>query len=290
MSSAIRPPTTVLAGTSRGARSVRTEWVTPSTVLALVVLVIVLLWALAPALFAPYDPLASDTTDRLAPPSAEHWFGTDHLGRDVYSRVVFGAGSSLSTSALALAIGLVLGGLLGLAAGLAVGGPAFLLQHLIDVLLAFPGLLLAMALITALGAGSLQLGVAVGLALIGVVARVMRGEVLRIRKATFVDASIMAGSSRVDVAVRRILPNAASPAIALAVLEFGQAILIVAALSFLGFGTPPPSPEWGGIVSGGRDYLAQAWWICGLPGLVIAAVVISLNRLSLVLKRRQESR
>jgi peptide/nickel transport system permease protein len=170
--------------------------------------------------------------------------------------------------------------LLGLAAGFAPTAGRAVLTLIIDVLLAIPGLVLAMAIVTALGAGLLQLALAVGFALIGVIARVMRAEVLRTRQEAYVEASKVAGASPLDIALRRVMPNALGPVLVLAVLEFGQVILIVAALSFLGLGAPPPAPEWGTIVSEGRDYLVQAWWICALPGLVIAAVVIALNRIS----------
>lgn len=257
----------------------------PSTIVALIVIAIVAAWTLVPGLFTSYDPLASDLTAILAPPSAEHLFGTDNLGRDVFSRVVHGTRPSLATAALAIACAMVFGVLLGLAAGFAPTGGRAVLTLVIDVLLAIPGLVLAMAIVTALGSGLLQLALAVGFALIGVVARVMRAEVLRTRHETFVEASRVAGASSWDIALRRVMPNALGPVLVLAVLEFGQVILIVAALSFLGLGAPPPAPEWGTIVSEGRDYLVQAWWISALPGLVIACVVISLNRISRALGR-----
>jgi peptide/nickel transport system permease protein len=252
----------------------------PATVTAVVILLLVAMWALVPGLFTPYDPLASNLNDVLASPSAAHPFGTDNLGRDVFARVVFGTRASLATAGLALLCALVPGVVLGLAAGFAPIAGRAVLTLVIDVLLAIPGLVLAMAIITALGSGLLQLSLAVGFALIGVIARVMRAEVLRTRQETFVEASRVAGASPVDIALRRVMPNALGPVLVLAVLEFGQVILIVAALSFLGLGAPPPAPEWGTIVSEGRDYLVQAWWICALPGLVIAAVVIALNRIS----------
>jgi peptide/nickel transport system permease protein len=252
----------------------------PATVAAVALVAIVGLWALFPAVFTPLDPLATDITDVLAPPSAQHPFGTDNLGRDVFSRVVYGTRASLATAALAVVCAMTFGILLGLAAGFAPTAGRAVLTLIIDVLLAIPGLVLAMAIVTALGAGLLQLALAVGFALIGVIARVMRAEVLRTRQEAYVEASKVAGASPLDIALRRVMPNALGPVLVLAVLEFGQVILIVAALSFLGLGAPPPAPEWGTIVSEGRDYLVQAWWICALPGLVIAAVVIALNRIS----------
>jgi peptide/nickel transport system permease protein len=271
-------------------RSRRTALWRPTTLVAGAVILVVACWAALPGVFTPYDPLASDISDILAAPSLAHPFGTDDLGRDVFARVVYGARASLATAALALAVGLVFGTLLGLAAGFAGTAGRAGLTLLIDVLLATPGLVLAMAIITALGAGSLQLSLAVGFVLIGIMARVMRAEVLRARQETFVEASRVAGASPVDIALRRVLPNALGPVLVLAVLEFGQVILIVAALSFLGFGSPPPAPEWGTIVAEGRDFLVQAWWVCALPGLVIAAVVISLNRLSQALGQARVAR
>lgn len=262
----------------------------PATFAALAVVLVVGLWAIIPGVFTPFDPLATDISDILAPPGAEHPFGTDNLGRDVFSRVVYGTQASLATAALALVCAMTFGILLGLAAGFARTAGRAVLTLLIDVLLAIPGLVLAMAIVTALGAGLVQLALAVGFALIGVIARVMRAEVLRTRQETYVEASRVAGASAFDVGLRRVLPNALGPVLVLAVLEFGQVILIVAALSFLGLGAPPPAPEWGTIISEGRDYLVQAWWICALPGAVIAAVVISLNRLSRSLGRSGRTR
>ncbi|WP_426323344.1 ABC transporter permease [Microbacterium sp. E-13] len=275
--------------TTRPRRTARRA-VRPGTVIALAILAIVALWAVLPSVCAPYDPLASNTSEILVAPSFAHLFGTDDLGRDIFSRVVYGTRVSLLTAALALGVALVFGLLLGLAAGFARASGRAVLTLLIDVLLAIPGLVLAMAIITALGSGSLQLGLAVGVALVGLIARVMRSEVLRTRHETFIEASRVAGASPWDIAARRVLPNALGPVLVLAVLEYGQVILIVAALSFLGFGAPPPAPEWGTIVSQGRDFLVQAWWVSALPGLVIAAVVIALNRVSQALAGREVSR
>jgi peptide/nickel transport system permease protein len=160
------------------------------------------------------------------------------------------------------------------------------LMRLVDVILAIPMLALAMTIVTALGFGSVQLALGVGIGMIGSVARVMRSEVMRVRHSTFVDAERSMGASTWYIIVRHVFPSAAGPVLVLAVLDFVQAILAIAALSFLGFGAPPPTPEWGAIVAAGQPYLSTAWWICSLPGLTIAVIAVSVNRVARALQER----
>jgi peptide/nickel transport system permease protein len=256
----------------------------PTFLFATLVVLFILTCAVAPTLVTGYDPLQADVAISLEPPSLTHLFGTDELGRDVFSRMVWGARLTLVSTTIAVGIGLVVGGAIGLISGYGRGSVDNVLMRLVDVLLSIPSLLLAMALVTALGFGPIQLSVAVGVALIGSSARVMRSEVLRVSKETYVDAERSIGAPAWYIVGRHVLPNAAGPVLALAVIEFAQAILAIAALSFLGFGTPPPEPEWGSIVAPGQRFFASAWWLTILPGLMVAVVVVSVNRLGRALE------
>jgi peptide/nickel transport system permease protein len=159
-------------------------------------------------------------------------------------------------------------------------------MRLVDVLLAVPGLLLAMTVVTALGFGTINVAIAVGISSVAAFARVMRAEVLRVRSSTYVEAAFAGGDSWVWVLARHVLPNSWGPVAALVSLEFGTAVLAVSALSFLGYGVVPPDPEWGSLISDGRSYLATAWWMTTLPGLVVVAVVLSANRIGRGIDRR----
>lgn len=250
-------------------------------VLALSVLVVLLVigFALFPSVFAGGDPLTGVPADKFEAPSAQHWFGTDNIGRDVYTRVVHGAGLSLTATLLAVGIALIAGTVIGLLSG-AVGGIVdAVLMRVVDVLLSIPALLLSLALVTALGFGTVNVAIAVGVAMVASFARVTRSEVLRVRRATYVEAAFASGVRWPTVLVRHILRNSYAPVISLAAVEFGMAILAVSALSFLGFGAAPPTPEWGSLIAEGRNYLAVAWWMTTLPGLVIIAVVLSAHRI-----------
>lgn len=245
---------------------------------SIVVLGLAVGFALLPGVFASGDPLKGVPADKLQGPSAGHWFGTDNIGRDLYTRVVHGAGLSLTATLAAVAIALIVGSLIGLLAG-AVGGILdAALMRIVDVLLSIPALLLSLALVTALGFGTRNVAIAVGVSLIANFARVMRSEVLRVRRSLYVEAAYASGVRWYDVFRRHILRNSYGPVIALAAVEFGMAVLAVSALSFLGFGAVPPTPEWGSLISEGRNFLATAWWMTTLPGLVIVAVVLSAHR------------
>lgn len=252
----------------------------PGLLLSVAVIVVVLLWALVPAWFTTVDPLVGVPAEKFTPPGAEHWFGTDETGRDSYSRMVHGARLSLQATGIAVAIALTVGTTIGMIAGFIGGVVDDVLMRIVDVLLALPGLLLSLMIITALGFGTTKVAVAVGVAGIASFARLARGEVLRVRHAPFVEAAFASGVRWPGVLARHVLPNSAGPLVSLATLEFGTAILAVSALSFLGYGEPPPTPEWGVLVSEGRSFLASAWWLTTLPGLVIVAVVLSFNRIS----------
>ncbi|MDG4834249.1 ABC transporter permease [Solwaraspora sp. WMMD1047] len=253
---------------------------------AVVVVAVVSAWALFPETFAPGDPLDGVPGDRLQPPNATHWFGTDQLGRDLYTRMVHGASLSLRATLVAVGVALVLGGSVGLFAGFVGRWVDDAAMRLVDVLLAIPGLLLSLAVVTVLGFGTMNVAIAVGVATAANFARVMRAEVLRVNLAVFVEAARTSGVRWYGVLGRHVLPNAFGPVFVMATLELGNAILSVSALSFLGYGAAPPSPEWGSLIAQGRSYLASAPWLTTLPGLVVAALVLAVNRVARELDTR----
>jgi len=181
----------------------------------------------------------------------------------------------------------VIGSLIGLIAGFVRGWADDALMRVVDVLLAIPSLLLSLALITVLGFGTTNVAIAVGIASVAACARIMRSEVLRVRESTFVEAAHANGVRWSGVLLRHVLPNSIGPLIVLVALEFGTAILAISALSFLGYGAPPPTPEWGSLVATGRDFLREAWWLTTLPGLVVAATVLAANRISRALDQKR---
>jgi peptide/nickel transport system permease protein len=226
---------------------------------------------------APHDPIAVAPRDRLLPPSLKHLMGTDTFGRDVASRVVYGARLSLSLGVIAVGIAGTVGTLLGLVAGYYAGHLDRAAMFLTDVMLAFPGILLALTISTALGPGLLNAMLAVGIASVPQYARVVRGSVLSVKASTYVEAARAAGCRSSRIMLRHILPNIIAPIIVLASLGIGSAILVGSAISFLGLGSRPPTPEWGTMVSDGRGHLRTAWWISGFPGLAIMLTVLAMN-------------
>ncbi len=248
--------------------------------LAFAVVAVAVLWAVIPGVFAPGDPLTGVPADKLLPPNAAHWFGTDTLGRDLFGRVVHGAVHSLSGALIAVTVGLALGTVLGAIAG-AVGGVVDdVLMRIVDVLLAIPGLLLSLSVIILLGFGTVNAALAVGLGSVAAFARLMRAEVARVRLTEYVEAAFGSGATFLAVLRRHVLPNSLTPIVALAALQFGTAILAISTLGFLGYGAPPPTPEWGLLIAEGRNYVGTAWWLTALPGLIVVAVVLSANRIS----------
>jgi peptide/nickel transport system permease protein len=260
----------------------------PGGVLAVVWLVLIAVAAFVPTLLTSVDPLATNPKVKLQSPSWSHLFGTDQLGRDLFSRTVHGTGLTLRTALLAVVVGLIVGTLIGLVAGFVRGWIDDGLMRIVDVLLAIPSLLLSLALITVLGFGAFNVGLAVGLANIAGCARITRAEVLRVRQSVFVEAAHTGGSSWLRVLGRHVLPNSAGPVLVLATLQFGVAILTVSSLSFLGYGTQPPTPEWGSLVASGRDFLRTAWWLTTMPGITVALTVLATNRVAHGLDRRSE--
>ncbi|MFI7001856.1 ABC transporter permease [Nocardia sp. NPDC050175] len=267
----------------------RWKWLRDNAVLVLsgVVVLLAVGWALFPSVFAGGDPLVGVPAQKFQSPSAQHWFGTDNLGRDLYTRMVHGAGLSLTATLAAVGIALITGSVLGLLSGAAGGIVDAAVMRVVDVLLSIPALLLSLALVTALGFGTRNVAIAVGVSLVANFARVMRSEVLRVRHAVFVEAAQASGVRWYTVLLRHVLPNSYQPVLALAAVEFGMAVLSISALSFLGYGAKPPTPEWGSLISEGRNYLATAWWMTTLPGLVIVAVVVAAQRLGRAVGRNE---
>lgn len=248
--------------------------------LAFAVVAVAVLWAVIPGVFAPGDPLTGVPAEKLLPPSAAHWFGTDTLGRDLFGRVVHGAVHSLSGALIAVTVGLALGTVLGAIAGALGGVVDDVLMRIVDVLLAIPGLLLSLSVIILLGFGTVNAAIAVGLGSVAAFARLMRAEVARVRRTEYVEAAFGSGATFSAVLRRHVLPNSLTPIVALAALQFGTAILAISTLGFLGYGAPPPTPEWGLLIAEGRNYVGTAWWLTALPGLVVVVVVLSANRIS----------
>jgi peptide/nickel transport system permease protein len=255
-----------------------------AVVMSFVVVALVLSWSLVPGLFTGQDPAIGVPADKFLGPGAAHWFGTDHLGRDLFSRVVHGTASSVTSALIAVGIAVVAGGLIGLVAGFAGGRTDTVLARLVDVLLAIPEFLLAVIVVSALGFETINAAVAVGVSAVGVFARVMRSEVLKTRRAVYVEAAYLQGGSRWHVLARHVLPNASRSLLALAVLQFGFSILLIAGLAFLGYGDPPPASDWGLLVSTGKDY-PLAPWLVYAPALVMIATVLSVNRISRWLRK-----
>lgn len=247
---------------------------------AWLVIATVILWAIAPSLFASHNPIAGIGREKLLPPSAAHLLGTDALGRDMFARIVYGSVHSLSGAFLAVTVGLVVGTLLGLIAGARGGFVDTVAMRIVDTLLSIPQLFLSLAVIVILGFGTMNAAIAVGAASIARFARLSRSEVLRVQRNDYVEAAYGSGGGFLAVLWRHILPNSMTPVLALAALQFGLSILQISTLGFLGYGAPPPTPEWGLLIAEGRNYISRAWWLTTAPGLVIVLVVVSANRIS----------
>jgi peptide/nickel transport system permease protein len=246
-------------------------------VIGLLLLVVIVAAAVAAPLLTSYDPIKIAPPDRNLPPSREHWLGTDHFGRDLFARVVYGARISLPVGLIAVAIAAAVGLTLGLLAGYygkLVDGS---IMRVIDVMLAFPGILLALVVVAILGATLQNVMIAVGISEIPRYTRLVRGSVLSARENLYIDAARVSGVRDLTILFRHILPNVVGPIVVLATLSVGTAILAAAGLSFLGLGAQPPSPEWGAMLADGRKSLTTAWWIPTIPGLAIAVTVLAVN-------------
>jgi peptide/nickel transport system permease protein len=263
----------------------------PAAVWAAILFLIVLAIAvIAPQWLAHSDPLLADPVNAQLPPSAQHWLGTDQLGRDLLTRVIYGSRYSLLISVAAMALAVVFGTLLGLAAALARGVVDELLSRAVDVISAFPDLLLALMLIAFTGPGTNNLMIALGVASVPRFARVVRAQTYSVMTSGYVEQARTFGLSRFTLITRHILPHAIAQVPALATLGLGTAIIGTAGLSFLGMGPQPPTAEWGLMLAEGRNYLRNAWWIAVWPGVFITLTVIAVNTLGRYWQARFEGR
>ena len=242
----------------------------------MLVLVFVVVGLLAPWL-APHDPLRGDLSRTREDPSREHWLGTDELGRDVLSRIIWGARLTLRVGLIAVAIGVLVGVPLGLVSGYVGGTFDLLAQRLVDVLLAFPGVLLAIMIVAIMGTGLENVMIAVGVVSIPTYTRLVRGQVLALKPLPFLEAARALGQSQLLIIVLHVLPNILSPIIVQSTLQFATSILWAAGLSFLGLGAQAPTPEWGALVATGKTYLRSAPHLVIFPGIVISLTVMALS-------------
>ncbi len=262
----------------------------PTALAALFFLIAIAVASLAAPLLSPYDPVIMEPAGQFLPPSREHPAGTDLFGRDVATRVLYGGRFSLGIGLLAVLMAMIPGTALGLLAGYYGKRVDTLISWLVDVMLAFPSILLALALIAVLGNGAANVVLAVGIAGIPQYARLVRGQVLAARREPYVRAAWTVGCTHTRIVLRHILPNILGPLVVLATLDVGWAILNASALSFLGLGVQPPTPEWGAMLNEGRGYLRDAPWVTTAPGLAIALTVLCVNLLGDALRDNLDPR
>ena len=251
----------------------------PLNALAIAIIAIFAIGAIFAPLLAPYDPLAQELSARLEPPSAAHWLGTDQLGRDLFSRLLYGARISLVIGVVVVALAGAVGTFVGMLAGYAGGLVDEALMRLTEVFLAFPALILAMAIAGALGPSLTNAIIAIAAVTWAVYARLARGQVLSLRRREYVEAARAIGAGRARIIGRHLLPNAVAPLLIQASFDMGSAIISAAGLSFIGFGAQPPTPEWGVMISEGRNFISTQPWLSLFPGLAILFAVGAFNLL-----------
>jgi peptide/nickel transport system permease protein len=263
----------------KGPSSIQMLKKSPTAMAGMIIVIMVVFSAILAPWISPYNPSDTDLYSRMKPPSAKHLFGTDKLGRDVFSRIVWGARVSLKVGVISVGIGMTIGVLLGLVAGYF--GRIFdsIIFSFMDLLISFPAILLAIAIVAALGPGIVQVMVAVGISMVPRFARVTRGSVLSVKEQNFILAAKAIGASHLYVMFRYILPNILTPIVVLATLNCAFALIMEAALSFLGIGIQPPDPTWGSILSDGRSSIRTATWISTFSGLAITVTVLGFNLL-----------
>jgi peptide/nickel transport system permease protein len=238
------------------------------------------LFALVAPLISPHSPTDTDTISKLQGPTASHWLGTDNYGRDILSRILYGARISIWTGLIGVGISFVIGVPLGAIAAFYGGKIGDFIMRCMDVLLAFPSLILAMAIAASLGPGLTSAMIAVGIVGIPEFARLMYGQTITLKEKEFVEASKAIGVKDTTILFRHIFPNALGPILVHATLSMGFAILVASSLSFLGLGIQPPTPEWGAMISEGREYIITGqWWLVTFPGLAIATSILGFNLL-----------
>ena len=253
--------------------------VTPTFILGVVIVALALIMAIFPAQIAPYDPTVVDITARTKAPSAAHIFGTDNYGRDIFSRVVWGTRIDLSIGFFGVLVPLIVGSIIGLLAAWYGGWLDSLLMRISEIMMAFPFTILVIAIITILGTGTINLYIALWLVGWMSYARLVRAEVLTLKKSEFIEAARVAGFSDARILLRHVLPNVISSSIVFAASDMVMCMLTGASMSFLGLGVQPPTPEWGAILNEGRTYITYASWMTFFPGLVLAITGVGLSLL-----------
>lgn len=251
----------------------------PVALASLIVIILMVMVTMLSTTIAPYDYAATDLSNTFAMPSAEHWFGTDNLGRDLFSRVLVGGRISLLVALMAIAIAAIVGCALGAVAGFFGGGVDTVIVKFLDVLMCIPQFLLAVTISAALGSGTFNSALAVGVSSIPRFARMMRAEIVSARSRDFVEAARACGSSNMRIITKHLIPNCLSSTIVNISLCLGGAILAISGLSFVGLGVQPPTPEWGSILASGRQYIRDFWPIVTFPGVFIVITMIAFNLL-----------
>ena len=248
-------------------------------VLGLIILAVIIFFAVFADVFFDYETLViqQNASLKLQPPSVEHWLGTDEVGRDILARIVHGARISLPVAFATIAIATVVGGLLGAIAGY--GSVDDVIMRVMDIFLAIPSILLSIALVSAMGTSVTNMMLAISISNIPPFARIVRSAVLTIKNEEYIEAARAIGASDKRIILKHILPNCMAPIIVQATLSIAGSILAIASLSFIGLGISPPTPEWGSMVSTGRQYFRAAWWVCAFPGFAIMLTILSLNLL-----------
>ena len=250
-------------------------------VLGLIILAVIIFFAVFADVFFDYETLViqQNASLKLQPPSVEHWLGTDEVGRDILARIVHGARISLPVAFATIAIATVVGGLLGAIAGYGSRRVDDVIMRVMDIFLAIPSILLSIALVSAMGTSVTNMMLAISISNIPPFARIVRSAVLTIKNEEYIEAARAIGASDKRIILKHILPNCMAPIIVQATLSIAGSILAIASLSFIGLGISPPTPEWGSMVSTGRQYFRAAWWVCAFPGFAIMLTIHSLNLL-----------
>lgn len=249
--------------------------------LGLIILIILILLAIFADVIADYDTVVikQNLSERLMSPNSKHWLGTDEFGRDIFARLIHGARVSLKVGIIAVSISIIVGGILGAFSGFYGGQVDNVIMRIMDIFLAVPSILLAIAIVSALGPNIINLMIAVSVSSVPSYARIVRASVLSIRDQEFIEAARAIGASNARIIFKHIIPNSLAPVIVQGTLGVAGAILSTAGLSFIGLGIQPPAPEWGSMLSGGRQYLRYAWWVTTFPGVAIMITILSLNLL-----------
>jgi peptide/nickel transport system permease protein len=249
--------------------------------LGLAILIVLALLAIFAEQIAGYETkvIAQDISNRLQGPSAEHWFGTDEFGRDIFARIIHGSRVSLVVGFISVAVSLIIGGILGAFAGYYGGVIDLVIMRVMDILLAIPSILLAITIVAALGTDLVYVMIAIGISGVPGYARIVRASVMGIKDQEFVEAARAIGASNTSIIFREVIPNCLAPIIVQATLSVASAILSTASLSFIGLGVQPPDPEWGAMLSSGRGYLRDAMHLTLFPGLAIIVTILALNLL-----------